>query len=109
MPPMEAGEIRIRVHPRARSTEIAGEREGVLLVRVSAPPVDGKANEALRRLIARSLGVALGRVAIVRGAGAREKGVRVEGFRAEKLRSALLGCANAPDGVGSSRRKRMSG
>jgi uncharacterized protein (TIGR00251 family) len=91
--PGEAGEIRVRVQPRARSTEIVGERDGVLLVRVSAAPADGKANEALRKLIAGSLGIARGRVGIVRGAGSREKSVRVNGFSREKLWSALLDCA----------------
>jgi uncharacterized protein (TIGR00251 family) len=87
---MEAGEIRVRVQPRAGSNEITGEREGVLLVRVSAPPVEGKANEAVRKLIADSLRVARGRVAIVRGARSREKTVQVEGFSAENLRRTLI-------------------
>jgi uncharacterized protein (TIGR00251 family) len=87
---MEVSEVRVRVQPRARSTEIAGERRGVLLVRVSAPPTDGKANDAVRKLIARSLGVPVGRVSIVRGAATREKSVRVEGFSREGLWKALL-------------------
>ena len=85
-----SGDIRVRVQPRGRRTEIVGEREGVLLVRVSAAPVEGKANEALCRMIARSLGIARGRVAIVRGAGSREKLVRVQGFCHEELWNALL-------------------
>jgi uncharacterized protein (TIGR00251 family) len=100
-----AGEVRVRVQPRARTNEIAGEREGILLVRVSAPPVEGRANEAVLRLIARSLRIARGRVSILRGEGSREKTVRVEGFSAGKLRSALLDCAKASDGVGSPQRK----
>jgi uncharacterized protein YggU (UPF0235/DUF167 family) len=71
----------------------------MVLVRVSAPPADGKANEAVSRLIARSLGVARGRVAIVRGVGAREKTVRVEGLSGEELKSALLGSIGTSDGV----------
>jgi uncharacterized protein len=66
-----------------------GEREGVLLVRVTAPPVEGRANEALCRLIARKARVTLGQVAVVRGAGARDKLVRVEGVSREALRRAL--------------------
>jgi uncharacterized protein len=75
---------------RARVTEIIGERDGVLLARVSAPPLDGRANAALRRLIARTAGVAIGRVEIVHGAAARQKLVRVEGLSAGQLRAALL-------------------
>jgi uncharacterized protein (TIGR00251 family) len=62
-----------------------GERAGVLHVRVSAPPVEDKANKAVCKLIARSLGIARGRVAIVRGANSREKVVRIEGFSRAEL------------------------
>jgi uncharacterized protein (TIGR00251 family) len=92
LPEMEgfSGDISVRVQPRARSNEIVGDRDGVLLVRVSAPPVEGKANEALCKVIARSLGIARGRVAIVRGVGSRQKLVRVQGFSSDYLRKALL-------------------
>ena len=53
-------------------------RDGVLQARVTAPPVDGKANKALRKLIAERLGVAPSRVSVVRGEKSREKLVRVE-------------------------------
>lgn len=64
-------------------------RGGALVVRVTAPPVGGAANEALRRLIAKRLGTATGRVAIVRGTKGREKLVRVEGMSPSGLRRAL--------------------
>ena len=66
-----------------------GEREGVLVVRVTAPPVEGRANEALCRLIAKRARVGVRRVSVMRGAGAREKVVRVEGIDAGQLRAAL--------------------
>jgi uncharacterized protein len=84
------GELRVRVQPRARRDEVVGERAGAVVVRVTAPPVDGKANEALRRLIARRVGIARSRVAVVRGAAARNKVVRVDGLDAPALRRALL-------------------
>lgn len=84
-----SAEIRVRLQPRAKRTELAGERDGALLARVTAPPVDGRANDALCRLIAESAGVAPSRVAIVRGATAREKVVRVEGVAERELRRAL--------------------
>lgn len=59
-------------------------------MRVTAPPVDGRANEALCRLIAARAGVAPSRVGLVRGAKAREKVVRVEGVDAAALRARLL-------------------
>jgi uncharacterized protein len=71
------GDLAVRLQPRARRDEIVGERNGVLVVRVTAPPVDGRANAALRRLIAKAVGVAPSRVEIVRGHGSRDKVVRV--------------------------------
>ena len=82
-------EIAVRLQPRARANEIVGERDGVIVVRVTAPPVEGRANEALCRLIARRAGIGVRRVSILRGAGAREKLVGVEGMGVEELRTAL--------------------
>jgi uncharacterized protein len=86
---MESCEIAIRLQPGASREEIAGERDGLLLVRVTAPPVDGRANAALCRLIAKRARVGVRSVSIVRGAGAREKLVRVEGIGREGLRRSL--------------------
>jgi uncharacterized protein (TIGR00251 family) len=61
----------------------------VLQVRVAAPPVDGKANAALCRLIAKQVGVAPSRVTVVRGEKARDKVVRVEGVDERTLLDAL--------------------
>lgn len=83
-------DLAIRVQARAKRTEVAGEREGAVIIRVSAPPVDGKANEAVCRLIARRLGVPKSAVRIVRGESARDKLVRVDGVSAERVRAALL-------------------
>jgi uncharacterized protein YggU (UPF0235/DUF167 family) len=58
-------------------------------VRVTAPPVDGRANEALCRLIARLAGVPPSAVGVVRGHTARDKTVRVEGVDEPALRRAL--------------------
>ena len=92
---MAGVDIRVRVVPRARRNELAGERAGALLVRVTAPPVDGKANAAVCRLIARRAGVPPSRVSVVRGASARDKVVRVEGVEARALRVAV-GLAAGP-------------
>ena len=82
--------IAVRVTPRASKDEIVGWRDdGVLLVRLTAPPVEGAANEALCRLIARAVRVAPSRVSVVRGERSRDKVVAVEGFDATSLRAAL--------------------
>ncbi|HZP95861.1 MAG TPA: DUF167 family protein [Candidatus Limnocylindria bacterium] len=65
--------VRVRVTPRAARDAIAGEREGTLLVRVTAPPVEGKANHAVAALLARALDLAPGEVRIERGSGGRTK------------------------------------
>jgi uncharacterized protein len=83
------GRLALRVQPRSRKNEIAGERAGALLVRVTAPPVDGKANQAVRRLIAKRLGVPAGRVSIVRGESSHDKLVEVAGIGDDELRQAL--------------------
>ena len=74
--------VRVRLQPRARGDEIVGERAGSLLVRVTAPPLEGRANDALCRLLAKALGIAAGRATVVRGASARDKLVRLEGVGA---------------------------
>ena len=82
-------EIDVRVIPRARRDEIGDERGGRLLIRLTAPPVDGAANAALCRLVARRARVPARRVSIVRGQTSRDKVVRVEGLTAAELRASM--------------------
>jgi uncharacterized protein len=58
-------------------------------VSVAAAPVDGQANAALCKLIAKRAGIARGRVSVIRGARSREKLLRVEGIGPHELRSML--------------------
>lgn len=69
--------IRVRLTPRASRDEIVGMRDGALIVRVTAPPVEGAANEALVRLLARDLAVKRTGVRIVSGATSRTKVVEI--------------------------------
>ena len=64
-------------------------RDGVVLVRVAAPPVEGRANDAVCRTVARALGIAPGRVAVVRGHGAREKTLELAGVDEKTTRRAF--------------------
>jgi uncharacterized protein (TIGR00251 family) len=84
-------DIAVRLTPRAAKERIAVAPGGGYAVRVTAPPVDGRANEALRRLVAKRAGVAPSRVSVVKGAKARDKVVRVEGLEEAELRERLLG------------------
>lgn len=79
----------VKVIPRAKRDQIVGAENGVVKIRLNAPPVDGKANEALVRFLAERLGVARGNVEIVRGETARNKVVRVRGIREGMLRQRL--------------------
>jgi len=81
-------ELDVRVIPRASRDGLAGMRDGRLLLRVSAPPVDGRANAAVCALLAKAAGVPKGAVSVVRGESSRDKRVRIEGD-ATAVRAAL--------------------
>ena len=83
--------IRVRVQPRASRTEVVGEHDGALRIRIAAPPVDGEANAELVRFLAKRLGVAKSRVRIVAGETGRMKSVEVAGVAVEAAHAALLG------------------
>ena len=69
----------VRVAPRASQDRLDGEFHGALKVRLTAPPVDDRANEALRRFLARCLHVAPSAITIVSGARSRTKLVSIAG------------------------------
>jgi uncharacterized protein len=71
--------IDVRVIPRAGMSGLAGTRGAALLVRLTAPPVEGAANAELIDVIAQGLGVAKRAVTIVSGERSRQKRVRVDG------------------------------
>jgi uncharacterized protein (TIGR00251 family) len=79
--------FRVRVLPRASRSEAAGIRGDVLTLRVTAAPVEGKANDECIRLLAEILGVKRTQVAIIAGHAARTKTVAVEGIKAEQIAS----------------------
>ena len=81
--------LRVRVQPRASKDALGGERQGALVVRLTAPPVEGAANEALARFLGRTLGVAPSAVRVVSGASGRNKVVSVAGLDAATARERL--------------------
>ena len=80
----------VRVQPRASRNEIVGEHKEVLKVRLTAPPVDDRANEALRRLLAARLKVPLAAVRIASGEHSRTKRVEVLGVTPAMVRALMV-------------------
>jgi uncharacterized protein (TIGR00251 family) len=79
----------VRLTPRASRDEIVGWQGDELRVRLRAPPVDGRANEALLRLLASRLDVSPSSIELVSGATARVKRLRVEGLTDAEVRRRL--------------------
>src|ERR1700691_3248349 len=81
--------LAVRVPPRASRDAIEGEHGGALKVRLTAPPVDDRANRSLRRLLARRLKVSLSAVRIVAGETSRTKRVTVSGVTRDQILAQL--------------------
>jgi hypothetical protein len=81
--------LRVRVQPRASREAIVGERAGALAVRVTRPPAEGAANQAVVALLAARLRLPPSRIRIVRGASSRDKLLQFDGVGAVALRAAL--------------------
>ena len=77
----------VKVVPRASRSELVGEQDGTLRVRIAAPPVDGAANEELIRLLAKTLEVKPSSVTIVSGQTSRMKKIAVKVITAKELQT----------------------
>ncbi len=94
MPPFDPipGGVRltVQIQPRASRTEVVGLHGDALRIRLSAPPVDGAANDALVRYLAERLEVARGAITLVSGRSSRRKVVVLEGVSPDEVRRRLL-------------------
>ncbi len=79
----------VRVQPRASRDAIEGEWQGALKIRVTAPPVDDRANEACRHLLAQRLNIPTSAVRILSGERSRNKRVEVREVTAQRVRELL--------------------
>jgi uncharacterized protein len=79
----------IKVHPRAKKNAISGKVGDALKVSLTAPPVDGKANEACIEFFAKLLKVPRSSVSIASGLTSRNKAIRVVGLTAQQVRERL--------------------
>ena len=82
--------VTVRVIPRAARNELAGLRGDAVVVRLTAAPVDGAANHALIRLLARTCDVPTSAITVLTGEHARQKTLRIAG-RVRELVAARLG------------------
>ena len=81
----------LRVIPRASRSEVIGELNGSLKVKISAPPVDGAANDEVVKLIAKAFGVSRSSVSIIAGQNSKTKRISVRGSTPERLRRLVDG------------------
>ena len=79
----------IKIHPRAKKAAITGELGDALKVSLTAPPVDGRANDACIEFFAKILKVPRSSITIASGAGSRNKVIRVTGVTAQYVRDHL--------------------
>lgn len=83
-------QLAVRVTPRASRAAIAGEENGRLKVRLNAPPVEGRANDELLKLLARALGLKKSQLRLAAGLKSRDKTVLLTGIGEDEA-AALLG------------------
>ena len=89
-PAPDGATFRVRVAPRAARNAVTGERAGALVVRLTAPPVEGAANAALRRFLGKALGAAPSTLRVVRGETSRDKTLQITGVAAADLAARLV-------------------
>ena len=87
---MVKAEISVRVHPNAARNEVTGVIDGIYQVRVSAPPVKGKANKELIAFLSRLLGVSKSQIDIIKGHTTRNKLIVIDGLSQEDIMKRLL-------------------
>ena len=84
-----AVEFAVRVIPRASKSEIVGEHDNALKIKLASPPVDGAANEELVKVLSKFLGVSKGDVEIISGMASKSKRVRVRNLSQSHLEEAI--------------------
>lgn len=85
----QEGVVRVKVLPRSSRSQIVGKEGDIYKVKLTAPPVEGKANKALKELFAERLGIPKGNVEIMSGEFSRIKSVRIRGLNMNDINSLL--------------------
>jgi hypothetical protein len=81
--------IEVKATPRASANALIGERDGRLVVKLTAPPLEGKANRELTKLLGKALGVAPSTIEILKGQSSRDKVVLVHGLTPEAAKERI--------------------
>lgn len=92
----EAASFRVHLQPKSSREGIVGEAGGVLKLRVTAPPLEGRANEACLRLLAKTLALPASRLRITSGHHARLKTIHVATASADLIRAKLFDLLERP-------------
>lgn len=82
--------VEILLQPRASRNELAGVQEGRLKIKVTSPPIEGKANEKLCEFLADLMGIGKKRVQVIAGHTARVKRVRIDDASVDEVRKKLI-------------------
>jgi len=82
--------IRVHVIPNAKVAKVVGEHGDAIKIKLQAPAIEGKANAALRRLLAEKLSIPQRAIVLERGERSRDKVLRIDGLSEEEVRKQLL-------------------
>lgn len=99
----EEARLVVRVRPNAKQNQLLGFKEGILQIRIAAPPIEGKANEALVKFLSTHLGVSKSRLSIERGLTGRTKTIIIHGLSQSQAMSELTKLSGL--GISSPRRR----
>jgi uncharacterized protein (TIGR00251 family) len=83
--------LKVSVQPKASRQVVSGIREGALRIRLTAPPVEGAANEACRVFLAELFQISKSRIQIIRGHQSRQKWIQILGMTSETILKRLRG------------------
>jgi uncharacterized protein (TIGR00251 family) len=77
--------LKIRVQPKSSSNRVLGYEDGIVKLRVTAPPIDGQANAGVISLLAKTLGISKSKLQIIRGESSRDKVIAVEALTEQEV------------------------
>lgn len=84
--PLEQGVcLEVQVQPRSSRNQVVGEQDGRLKIKLTAPPVEGEANQALINYLARLLDIPKKNIKLLKGESSRHKLIEISGLNAEEL------------------------